>query len=51
MNAVLIVIALVTLGAAAVAMTLRNLIHSALLLIASWAGVRPSAPNQSASSR
>ncbi len=39
MNAVLIVIALVTLGAAAVAMTLRNLIHSALLLIASWAGV------------
>ncbi len=39
MNAVLIAIALVTLGAAAVAMTLRNLIHSALLLIASWAGV------------
>jgi NADH:ubiquinone oxidoreductase subunit 6 (subunit J) len=39
MNAVLIVTALVTLGTAAVAMTLRNLIHSALLLIASWAGV------------
>ena len=39
MNAVLITIALVTLGTAAVAMTLRNLIHSALLLIASWAGV------------
>ncbi len=32
-------IALVTLAAAAVAMTLRNLIHSALLLIASWAGI------------
>ena len=39
MNAVLIAIALLTLGAAAVAMTLRNLIHSALLLIGSWAGV------------
>ena len=39
MNAALVLIALVTLGAAAVAMTLRNLIHSALLLIASWAGV------------
>ena len=35
----LIIIALVTLGAAAVAMTLRNLIRSALLLVASWAGV------------
>ncbi|MSU72900.1 MAG: NADH-quinone oxidoreductase subunit J [Opitutus sp.] len=34
-----IFIALVTLGPAAVAMMLRNLIHSALLLIASWAGV------------
>ena len=33
------VIALVTLAAAAVAMSLRNLIHSALLLIASWAGI------------
>ena len=39
MNVPLILIALVTLGAAAVAMSLRNLIHSALLLIASWAGV------------
>jgi NADH:ubiquinone oxidoreductase subunit 6 (subunit J) len=37
--AALIIIALVTLGAAAVAMALRNLIHSALLLVASWAGV------------
>src|SRR3954451_13775043 len=35
----LVLIALVTVGAAAVAMALRNLIHSALLLIASWAGV------------
>ena len=34
-----IVIALATLATAAVAMSLRNLIHSALLLIASWAGV------------
>ena len=33
------VIALLTLGAAAVAMALRNLIHSALLLIGSWAGI------------
>ena len=33
------VIALLTLGAAAVAMSLRNLIHSALLLIGSWAGI------------
>ena len=32
-------IALVTLGAAAIAMSLRNLIHSALLLIGSWAGI------------
>ena len=32
-------IALVTLAAAAVAMSLRNLIHSALLLVASWAGI------------
>ena len=39
MSIPLILIALVTLGAAAVAMSLRNLIHSALLLIASWAGV------------
>ena len=33
------VIAVVTIGAAAVAMSLRNLIHSALLLIGSWAGI------------
>jgi len=39
MNAVLAVIALLTLGSAAVAMSLRNLIHSALLLIASWFGL------------
>lgn len=39
MNAVLVLIALVTVGIAAVAMALRNLIHSALLLIGSWAGV------------
>ena len=32
-------IALATLVTAAVAMTLRNLIHSALLLIASWTGI------------
>jgi NADH:ubiquinone oxidoreductase subunit 6 (subunit J) len=35
----LILIALVTLGFAAVAMSLRNLIHSALLLIGSWFGI------------
>jgi NADH:ubiquinone oxidoreductase subunit 6 (subunit J) len=35
----LFVIALLTLGSAAIAMSLRNLIHSALLLIASWAGI------------
>lgn len=34
-----ILIAIVTLVTAAVAMTLRNLIHSALLLIASWGGI------------
>ncbi len=40
MNALfLILIALVTLGAAATAMALRNLIHSVLLLIGSWIGV------------
>lgn len=32
-------IALLTIASAAVAMSLRNLIHSALLLIASWAGI------------
>lgn len=39
MSTAFILIAFVTLGAAAVAMALRNLIHSALLLIASWAGI------------
>ncbi len=39
MTAALILIALLILGSAAVAMMLRNLIHSALLLILSWAGV------------
>ena len=35
----LIIIMLLTLGSAADAMMLRNLIHSALLLILSWAGI------------
>jgi NADH:ubiquinone oxidoreductase subunit 6 (subunit J) len=39
MIAAFALIALVTLGAAAVAMLLRNLIHSALLLVGSWAGI------------
>lgn len=39
MTIALIAIALFTLGTAAVAMSLRNLIHSALLLIGSWAGI------------
>src|SRR5258708_17124116 len=39
MTFALVLIALLTLGTAAVAMSLRNLIHSALLLIASWAGI------------
>ena len=39
MTAVLIIIGLATLGTAAVAISLRNLIHSALLLIASWTGI------------
>ncbi|MDO8539199.1 MAG: NADH-quinone oxidoreductase subunit J [Opitutaceae bacterium] len=39
MSIAFLIIALVTLGSAAVAMSLRNLIHSALLLIASWAGI------------
>jgi NADH:ubiquinone oxidoreductase subunit 6 (subunit J) len=39
MTAALILIALVMLGSAAVAMMLRNLIYSALLLILSWAGI------------
>jgi NADH:ubiquinone oxidoreductase subunit 6 (subunit J) len=39
MTTALLLIALVMLGSAAVAMSLRNLIHSALLLIVSWAGI------------
>lgn len=39
MTVAFFIIAILTLAAAAVAMTLRNLIHSALLLIGSWAGV------------
>ena len=39
MTAALILIALLMLGSAAVAMMLRNLIHSSLLLILSWAGI------------
>jgi NADH:ubiquinone oxidoreductase subunit 6 (subunit J) len=39
MTFALLIIALLLLGSAAAAMLLRNLIHSALLLIASWAGV------------
>lgn len=39
MTLALIFIACLILGAAAVAMALRNLIHSALLLIGSWAGI------------
>jgi len=39
MNAVLALIALFTLAGAAAALALRNLIHSALLLIASWFGI------------
>ena len=38
-TALLILISLVTLGAAATAMVLRNLIHSVRLLIGSWIGV------------
>lgn len=34
-----LVISVLTIGTAAVAMSLRNLIHSALLLIGSWAGI------------
>lgn len=36
---VLLIIAAATLGTAAVALSLRNLIHASLLLIASWAGI------------
>ena len=39
MTAALILIALLTLATAAIAMSLRNLIHSALLLTATWAGI------------
>ena len=39
MNLALALIAFLILGAAAVAMALRNLIHSALLLIAAWFGI------------
>jgi NADH:ubiquinone oxidoreductase subunit 6 (subunit J) len=39
MSATFFFIAFITLATAAVAMSLRNLIHSALLLIASWAGI------------
>jgi NADH:ubiquinone oxidoreductase subunit 6 (subunit J) len=39
MNVALLLIAFVMLASAAVAMALRNLIHSALLLIMSWAGI------------
>lgn len=39
MTFALIIISALILGCAAVAMALRNLIHSALLLIGSWAGV------------
>ncbi len=39
MTASFLAIALLTLASAAIAMALRNLIHSALLLIASWAGI------------
>lgn len=39
MSIAFFIIALLTVGTAAVAMGLRNLIHSALLLVASWAGI------------
>lgn len=39
MTAALVLIAVTTLATAAVALSLRNLIHSALLLIASWFGI------------
>ncbi|MEI7799659.1 MAG: NADH-quinone oxidoreductase subunit J, partial [Opitutaceae bacterium] len=39
MTFALIIIAIIMLGSAAAAMLLRNLIHSALLLILSWASV------------
>jgi len=39
MNAVLVLIALATVGTAVAAMSRRNLLHSVLLLTGSWAGV------------
>jgi len=39
MNAALIAIALVTIGAAVIALSCRNLLHSVLLLAGSWTGV------------
>jgi NADH:ubiquinone oxidoreductase subunit 6 (subunit J) len=39
MNAALILIALATLGTAAVAMAGRNLLHSVILLAATWTGI------------
>lgn len=39
MTLALLAIATLTLATASVAMALRNLIHSALLLVASWAGI------------
>ncbi|HZP61182.1 MAG TPA: NADH-quinone oxidoreductase subunit J [Opitutaceae bacterium] len=39
MNFLLVIIALLILASAAVAMSLRNLIHSALLLVGNWIGV------------
>lgn len=39
MTIAFIMIAVVTLGAAGTALSLRNLIHSVLLLIGSWAGI------------
>ena len=39
MTAAFLIIALLTLATAGIAMCLRNLIHSALLLVASWAGI------------
>jgi NADH:ubiquinone oxidoreductase subunit 6 (subunit J) len=39
MNAALVAIAFLILAGAAVAMSLRNLVHSVLLLVASWVGI------------
>jgi NADH:ubiquinone oxidoreductase subunit 6 (subunit J) len=39
MTFALLALAAVVLGASAIAMALRNLIHSALLLVAAWAGI------------